>query len=151
MSQAQATRNTGADNADDGRSDNLRDSPMMAHLLDALEAGTDIGHYGRLTFAMIARHFLDEDELIRLLGNQPGHDQQEARRLLTQVKARDYNPPKRERILEWQAQQDFPICPTPNDPGSCNVYRELRFPQEIYDNINEYYTDLADQEDQAAG
>ena len=34
--------------AGDGRSGDLRDSPMMAHLLDALEAGTDVGHYGRL-------------------------------------------------------------------------------------------------------
>jgi hypothetical protein len=39
---------------------------MMAHLLDALEAGTDIGHYGRLTFAMVARHFMSEDMLVRL-------------------------------------------------------------------------------------
>ncbi len=147
MSQSPSTRNTTPDTADDGRSENLRDSPMMAHLLDALEAGTDIGHYGRLTFAMIARHFLDEDELIRLLGNQPDHDETEARALLRQVKARDYNPPKRERILEWQAQQDFPICPTPDDPAGCNVYRELRFPQDIYDNINEFYTETEDQEE----
>jgi hypothetical protein len=54
----------------DTRSEDLRDSPMMAHLLDALEEGTDIGHYGRLTFAMIARHFMDEDELVRLLADQ---------------------------------------------------------------------------------
>ena len=40
---------------------------MMAHLLDALEAGTDVGHFGRLTFAMIARHFLPEEQLIRLI------------------------------------------------------------------------------------
>ena len=145
MSQPRDTRNTTLDAADDGRSDNLRDSPMMAHLLDALEAGTDIGHYGRLTFAMIARHFLEEDELIRLLANQPGHDEREARSLLLQVKGRDYNPPKRERILEWQAQQDFPICPTADDPGSCNVYRELRFPQGVYDSIEEFYTQSEDQ------
>ena len=55
---------------DDRRSNNLRDSPMMAHLLDALQAGTDIGHFGRLTFAMIARYFLPEDELVTLLANQ---------------------------------------------------------------------------------
>ena len=110
----------------------------MAHLLNALEAGTDIGHYGRLTFAMIARHFLDDDELIRLLGNQPDHDETEARSLVRQVKARDYNPPKRERILEWQAQQDFPICPDPDNPDSCNIYRELQMPQEVIEDIEEY-------------
>jgi hypothetical protein len=131
----------------DTRSDNLRDSPMMAHLLDALEAGTDIGHYGRLTFAMIARHFLDEDEFVRLLSNQPEFSETEARALLRQVEGRDYNPPKRERILEWQAQQDFPICPTPDDPTACNVYRELRFPDNIYENINEFYLEQAEQEE----
>jgi len=34
----------------------LRKNDMMAHLLDALDAGNDIGHYGRLVFAMVARH-----------------------------------------------------------------------------------------------
>ena len=148
MSQSRDTRNTTLDATDDGRSDDLRESPMMAHLLDALEAGTDIGHYGRLTFAMIARHFLEEDEFIRLLGNQPGHDEREARSLLLQVKGRDYNPPKRERILEWQAQQDFPICPTPDDLGSCNAYRELRFPKGIYDNIGEFYEEQAEAQEE---
>lgn len=131
---------------DDGRSEDLRDSPMMAHLLDALGAGTDIGHYGRLTFAMVARHFMDEDELIALLAEQPDHDEAEMRAMLSQVEGRDYNPPKRERILQWQAEQDFPICPTPDDPDSCNVYRELRFPDSVYDNISEYHTQREHQE-----
>ncbi len=123
----------------DNLSTNLQDSPMMAHLMTALEKGQDIGHYGRLTFAMIARHFLDEKELIRLLGNQPDHNQDEARALLVQVEGHGYNPPKRERILQWQAEQDFPICPTPDDEGSCNVYNELRFPPEVYDHIRDYW------------
>lgn len=129
---------------DDGRSTNLRDSAMMAHLMDALESGTDIGHYGRLTFAMIARHFLDESELVRLLSNQPDHGETDARALIRQVQDRGYNPPKRERILEWQAQQDFPICPTPDDPASCNVYRDLRFPDAIYEQIDEFYEERAE-------
>src|SRR3954471_24415625 len=112
----------------DSRGEQLRDSPMMAHLLDALEAGTDLGHYGRLTFAMVARHFLDEDELVRLLAGQPGQDETKARALVLQVTQKDYNPPKRERILEWQAQQDFQILPDGYDPNSGNLYRELRFP-----------------------
>ena len=139
MSQTQDTRNQGANNADDGRSTDLRDSPMMAHLMDALERGEDIGHYGRLTFAMIARHFLDKEELVTLLGKVPDHDENDARALLQQVEAKGYNPPKRERILQWQAEQDFPICPTPDDPDSCNVYRELRFPDEVYEHISDYY------------
>jgi hypothetical protein len=125
----------------------LRASPMMAHLLDALHAGRDIGHYGRLTFAMIARHFLDEEELVELLGGQPDQGETRARALLLQVKQKDYSPPKRERILEWQAQQDFPICPTPDDPNSCNVYRELTFPDGIYEGIQEYWEEQAEGEE----
>jgi len=134
---------------EDTRSDNLRNSTMMAHLLDALEAGTDIGHYGRLVFAMIARHFLQEDELIRLLASQQGQDEIKARALVMQVQERDYSPPKRERILEWQTKQDFPIIPNPEDPNSGNVYKELRFPDGIYEHINEFWEEKA--ESQEAG
>ena len=130
---------TNLDTTPTGPSDRLQDSPMMAHLLAALEQGTDIGHYGRLTFVMIARHFLDEETIVGLLSKQPEHNATVSRALLLQVKERDYNPPKRERILEWQSQQDFPICPTPDEPGTCNVYRELRFPDGIYGNISEYH------------
>ena len=141
---APANQATTHNDADDGRSTDLRDSPMMAHLLDALEAGTDIGHYGRLTFVMVARHFLDEDELVRLLSMQPDHNEDDMRALFEQVEGRDYNPPKRERILQWQAEQDFPICPTPDDPASCNVYRELRFPDSVYEHIGEFYHEKAE-------
>ena len=34
-----------------------------------------------------------------------------------QVEQRDYNPPKRERLLEWQAEQEFPIVPPSRRPG----------------------------------
>ena len=47
--------------------EDLKQSTMMNHMLEALENGEDIGHYGRLTFAMIARHFVDNDELVQLL------------------------------------------------------------------------------------
>jgi len=56
-----------------------------------------------------------------------------------QVEGKDYNPPKRDRILDWQQQQDFPICPNPDDPDSCNVYRDLQFPDEVYEHISSYY------------
>lgn len=115
---------------------------MMAHLLDALDAGQDIGHYGRLTFAMVARHFLEEDELVELLSKNV--DEHEARSLVKQVQVRDYNPPRRERILEWQQRQDFPICPTPDDPRSCNVYRDLQFPEDVYEDIEEFYEDVVE-------
>jgi DNA primase large subunit len=147
VSQTHQTQHMDANTTDTGRSENLRDSPMMAHLLDALQDGTDIGHYGRLTFVMVARHFMDEDEMVKLLSKQPDHNETEARALIQSVKAHDYNPPKRERILQWQAQQDFPICPTPDDPGTCNVYNELRFPPDIYENINEFWEERAESED----
>ncbi|MDQ4077171.1 MAG: hypothetical protein M3220_13095 [Chloroflexota bacterium] len=122
-----------------GRSDDLRDSEMMTHLLDALEEGTDIGHYGRLVFVMVARFFMEEEEMAELLADQPDFDEEEARALILQVKAKGYNPPKREKILAWQAQQEFPICPTPNDPDTCDVYSDLRFPEDIYEHIEDYW------------
>ena len=123
--------------------DDLRKNHMMAHLLDALEAGQDIGHYGRLVFAMVARHFVDEDELLTYLQKNPEFTEDEARALYHQVQGRDYNPPRRERILEWQKQQDFPICPNPDDPDACNVYNELIFPDEMYEDIQEYREEKA--------
>jgi hypothetical protein len=138
----------GRSSTEDRRSRNLRDSTMMAHLLDALEAGKDIGHYGRLTFAMVARHFLPEEELMQLLARQPGQDEKQARALLLQVKGRDYSSPKRERILQWQALQDFPICPNPEDPDGCNVYKDLHFPDSIYEHINEFWEEKAEAQEE---
>lgn len=117
----------------------LRQSAMMSHLLDALDRGEDIGHYGRLVFAMVARHFLSEDELINRLMKDPDCDEQKARGLVKQVEARGYNPPKRERILEWMDQQNFPICEDTNNGEACNVYKSLNFPPEVYDKISAYY------------
>jgi len=117
----------------------LRKNDMVAHLIDSLESGKDIGHYGRLVFVMVARYFLSEDEIVRLLKNDPDFSEEDARSLYKQVVSRGYNPPKRERVLEWQDQQDFPICPDPEDPDSCNVYKDLNFPEEVYEQINEYY------------
>ena len=145
--QTTTTGDTTATNEQQSGREELRNSPMMVHLLDALETGTDIGHYGRLTFVMVARHFLSEDELVDLLSHQPDHNATDSRALIHQVKAHDYNPPKRDRILQWQSQQDFPICPDPDDPASCNVYRELRFPDGIYDNITEFHEEQADAEE----
>jgi hypothetical protein len=118
--------------------EDLRQSPMMNHLLDALDDGEDIGHYGRLTFAMVAHHFLERDELVEWLSKDGDTDENEARALAQQVQERGYNPPRRERILQWQEQQDFPICPNPDDPDACNVYNELQFPGEVYQDIQEY-------------
>ncbi|HYP08212.1 MAG TPA: hypothetical protein VER03_18405 [Bryobacteraceae bacterium] len=117
----------------------LRQEPMMAHLLDSLEKGKDIGHYGRLAFVMVARHFMEEEEILTHLQKDPKFSEEQGRSLLKQVEARDYNPPKRERILDWMQRQKFPICPDTEDPGQCNVYRNLEFPKEIYDRIAQFY------------
>jgi hypothetical protein len=116
----------------------LKKEPMMAHLKATLDSGQSIGHYGRLVFAMVARHFLDREELIEYLKKDPEFDEEGAESLVRQVEARDYNPPKRERILDWMQRQDFPVCPDPNDPGQCNVYRNLEFPKEVYEKIEAF-------------
>ncbi len=118
--------------------EDLRQSPMMGHLLDALDKGEDIGHYGRLVFAMIGRHFVGEDELVELLTKDHDADEREIRAMVQQVQEKGYSPPRREKILEYQGQQDFPICPTPDDPAACNVYRELTMPDGVIEDIEEY-------------
>ena len=116
----------------------LRQSPMMAHMLDALDNGEDIGHYGRLVFAMIGRHFVSNDELVGLLTQDQDTDEQEMKGLVQQVEEKGYSPPRREKILEYHSQQDFPICPDPDDPDACNPYAELQFPDEVYETIQNY-------------
>jgi hypothetical protein len=117
----------------------LRASSMMSHLMDALDAGQDVGHYGRLVFAVVARYFLPHDQVLAWLRKNPGFSEEEAMSLLHQVETHDYSPPTRRRVLEWQAHQDFPICPNPGDPDGCNVYRDLVFPDEVYERIEEYH------------
>ena len=118
----------------------LEQNKMMAHLIASLKAKKDIGHYGRLVFVMVARHFLDEKEMIKLLTEDPDCSSDKARLLIHQVNARGYNPPKPQRILEWMDQQEFDICPSPDDANAvCNVYRDLQFPEELYNKISSYY------------
>ena len=87
--------------------DDLQQSPMMNHMLEALDRGEDIGHFGRLTFVMVARHFVDNDELVELLPKDHDADEQEIRAMVQQVEEKGYSPPRREKILEWQREQDF--------------------------------------------
>lgn len=45
------------------------------------------------------------------------------------------------RSLRWYTcliRQGFPICPDSDDPDSCNVYKNLDFPEKMYDHISEY-------------
>ncbi|HET7035642.1 MAG TPA: hypothetical protein VFI42_08180 [Thermomicrobiaceae bacterium] len=127
----------------------LQGSAMMQHLMDALGQGKDIGHYGRLTVAMVGHLFLDKQELLKLLEQGTGASQEDLMALVQEVAARDYNPPTRQQILDWQRRQDFPICPHPEDPDACNVYEELKLPERIYDQIKEYRAEQFEQEEQA--
>jgi hypothetical protein len=140
---AQAAQRRRAD-AQDNRTDELRSSPTMSRLLDAMEAGDDIGHYGQFTFVTVARHFMDEEAILSLLERQPEMDRPKANALLEHVKERGYNPPHRERILDQQARGGFRIIENPQDPDCGNLYRELEFPDEVYEDINQYYEEKAE-------
>ena len=118
--------------------EDLKQNEMMAHLLDALDHKKDIGHYGRLVFTMVARHFLTEDEVVAELAKDKDFGEAQARSLYAQVQDHDYNPPRREKILQYQQEQDFPIIPNPDDPDAGNVYRDLNFPDHVYQHIEDY-------------
>ena len=118
--------------------DDLRKDTMMSHLLDSLAQGKDIGHYGRLVFVMVARHFTNGDELESLLAQDRDFSAEQARELIAQVEQAGYNPPKRDKILEYQGKQEFAIIPNPEDPDAGNVYKDLEFPDGVYKHIGEY-------------
>ena len=118
--------------------EDLKQSQMMNHILEALENGEDIGHYGRLTFAMVGVYFANDDELVQVMTQDHDAEEREIRAMVQQVREKGYNPPNRDKILEWQQKQDFQICPNPDDPDACNVYSELDIPQGVLEDIQEY-------------
>jgi len=120
--------------------DDLRRDEMMKHLIEAQEQGKDIGHYGRLTFAMVGRYFMDKDELVAFMLKGGDADEAKVRAMVQQVEDRGYSPPRRQRLLEWQSKQDFPIIPDTDDPDAGNVYRDLDFPDSLYEHIEGYRT-----------
>ena len=124
--------------------DTLRKNPMMAHLLDSLDDGKDIGHYGRLVFTIIARHFLAEDEMVAWLKKDKDVDESKARGLLHQVAEADYSPPNANTIRGYEEKQDFQILANPDDPDAGNVYQDLDFPESVYNSISEYHEEKSD-------
>ncbi len=40
--------------------------------------------------------------------------------------------------LRKNGMQDFPIILNPDDPDSGNVYRDLKFPDDVYEHIGHY-------------
>lgn len=139
MAQSATLERRAAEEQTPTRSTNLEDSPTMARLLAALKKKTDIGHNGQFVFVTVARHFMNESEIVELLKHQPDMDEAKALSFVQQLTERGYNPPRRERILQMQAEQKFAIIENPDDPDSGNLYRELQFPEEIYEDINEYH------------
>ena len=116
----------------------LRNNNTMAHILDALDEGKDIGHYGRLTFVMVAQYFADEEEIVAQLKKDKDFAEEDARSLYQQVKSKEYSPPSRDSLLEWQSEQDFQIVADPEDPDAGNVYQDLTFPERVYESISSY-------------
>jgi hypothetical protein len=102
---------------------------------------------------MVGRHFMQDDELVRQLAKNPDFSEIQAKALVNQVRSRDYNPPKREKILAWQKEQEFPICPGGADPDACNLYKNLEFPPDVYEKIGEYHEEKvrADEESEDRG
>jgi hypothetical protein len=121
----------------------LRQSRMLAYLIDALESGKSIGHYGRLVLAIVGYYFLHERQIVSYLARDPECSEEQARALYEQIRIHAYSPPTRETVLEWQKHQQFPICPDPNDPDACNVYKDLKFPEDVYAHITDYYEQKA--------
>lgn len=128
--------------------DQLRQSPTMNRLLTALEQGEDIGHYGRLAFTMAAHFFLDRQELLDVLKQGAGASDEDLMAMIQEVEVRDYNPPSRRQLLDWQQQQDFQICPA-DDPDGCNLYQELDLPERVFAQIKEYRAEQFQQEAEA--
>jgi Tfp pilus assembly PilM family ATPase len=55
----------------------------------------------------VARYFLSLDQLFKQLQLDPDLDEEKARALVEQVASKDYSPPSREKVLEFQAHQRF--------------------------------------------
>lgn len=127
------------------RSEDMRASAMMDRLWTDLSKGTDVGHYGRLVFCMIARHFLDEKEIIKLLGKSVPTE--EAAAMLVEVNRTNYSPPRPAKIRQWQKNQQYKIIPEDKDQSWGNVYTELQLPQEIYENVTNFYKDTKEVHD----
>jgi hypothetical protein len=127
------------------QAEDLRESPMMASLWDDLKIGVDVGHFGRLLFCIVARHFMQEDEIIKLLSNGDNMVPEDAQAMLLNVNERNYNPPRPAVIRKWQERQGYKIIPVEHqhDLAYGNLYSELRFPREIYEQVGEFYKQAA--------
>jgi len=77
---------------------------------------------------MIGRHAVSSDELVELLTKDHDADEQEMRALVQQVGEKGYSPPRREKFLEYQSQQDFRSAPSPTIPTHATLTRSWSSP-----------------------
>ena len=80
---------------------------------------------------------MPHEEVVAWLRKDGDCSEEQAGTMLHQVEGRDYSPPRRERLLQWQQEQEFQFI-DPHDPDSGNLYRNLEFPKAIYDHIGHY-------------
>ena len=80
----------------------LKANHMMAHLTEALDKKQDIGHFGRLVYTIVARHFLSEDELVAQLAKDKDFDDEQARGLVQQVQGQREAGEKARRPLDGE-------------------------------------------------
>lgn len=120
----------------------MMSSPTIRRLVEAAEAGEDIGHYGELTLAIVGRYFMSDADLVDLLSRCVEMDRKKAAGLVHQVKEGDYSPPRRETLVHWSSEQQFNLINV-KDPDSGNLYRELTFPDQVYEHIRHYHEDKA--------
>ena len=94
-------------------------------------------------FTIVARHFVDEDELVKLLRQDRDVDEDKARGLVRQVSEAGYSPPLGRHDPRLRGQAGLPDPRQPDDPDAGNVYRDLDFPDEVYESISAYHEEKA--------
>ena len=77
--------------------------------------------------------------MVSELAKAKDFSEEQARSLFLQVQSKDYNLPKREKILPYQQEQEFPNIPNPDDPDQGKACRDLNFPDHVYQHISKYY------------
>ncbi len=138
-------KNTATTMSRDDALEALGRNKMMRHLIDALAEGQDIGHYGRFTFASIARHFMEPDDLAKYLAKDKDEALADAKALVHQVNDADYSPPGPSKIRKWDEEQPFAILPPEHQTSDdANVYQDLDFPDHVYEKINAYHREQAE-------
>ena len=126
--------------------DDLKRNPMMRRIIQTMESGQDVGHYGRFIFTVVASYFIGEKEITDLLKRQPEiEDSEEALGFYLQVASARYVMPTSARIRAWdksEEQKNFPLI-IQGDRNSGNLYREIPLPQQALVSVRSYWREAA--------